>query len=91
MSSGGKAPGTVGQPEEKRESVTEGEREQVLALTAQLAKPEMSLEARLVIVAQIRLVLLGEQLARNAPPICERRRPEVHPPPSLQRLGPFLV
>lgn len=77
----------LGQPEEKQEAVTDGEREQVLALTAQLAEPELSLEARLVIVAQIRLVLLGEQVARNVPPICERRQPEVHPPPSLNVLG----
>lgn len=77
----------LGQPEEKQEAVTEGEREQVLALTAQLVEPELSLEARLVIVAQIRLVLLGEQMARNVPPICERRQPDVHPPPSLNVLG----
>jgi hypothetical protein len=77
----------LGQPEEKQVSVTEGEREQVLALTTQLAEPELSLEARLVIVTQIRLVLLGEQMALNAPPISERRQPEVHPPPSLNVLG----
>lgn len=47
----------------------------------------MSVAARLVIVAQIRLVLLGEQMAWNAPPISERRQPDVHPPPSLNVLG----
>jgi site-specific recombinase XerD len=77
----------LGQPEEKSEAVTEGEREQVLALTTQLSEPELTLETRLVIVAQIRLVLLGEQVALNAPLICERRQPDSHPPPSLNVLG----
>ncbi len=75
------------QPEENQEAVTEREREQVLALTAPLAEPDLSLEARLVIVAQIRLVLLKEYMTQSAPPICERRQPEVHPPPSLIVLG----
>jgi hypothetical protein len=57
----------LGQPEEKQEAITEGGREQVLALTTQLAQPKHNLEARLVIPAQIRLVLLGEQIALNAP------------------------
>lgn len=77
----------LGQPEEKKEGVTKGEREQVLALTTQLSEPELSMEARLVIVAQIRLVLLGVQMTQNAPPISERRQPDNHPPPSLNVLG----
>ena len=77
----------MGQPEEKPEAVSEGEREQVLALTTQLAEPELSLEARLVIVAQLRLVMLGEQVALNAPLIRERRQLDDHPPPSLNVLG----
>jgi site-specific recombinase XerD len=76
----------LGQPEEKKEGVTKGEREQVLALTTQLSEPELSMEARLVIVAQIRLVLLGVQMTQNAPPISERRQPDSHPPPSLNVL-----
>lgn len=76
----------LGQPEEKQEAVTEGEREQVLALAAQLAEPELSLEARLVIVAQIRVVLSKEPVALNTPPISERRQ-RAHPPPSLDVLG----
>jgi len=58
----------MGQPEEKEELVKEDERGQILALTAWLAEPELSVEARLVIVAQIRLVLLGEALAMEASP-----------------------
>lgn len=50
----------IEQPEEPEEPVTEDERGQILALTAQLAAPELTVEARLVIAAQIRLVLLGE-------------------------------
>ncbi len=50
----------TGPPEEPEEPVTEDERRQLLALTARLAEPELSVEARLVIAAQIRLVLLGE-------------------------------
>jgi len=50
----------IGQPEEREEPVSEDERGQILALTAQLAEPELTVEARLVIAAQIRLVLLGE-------------------------------
>ena len=41
----------------------EDARGQILALTTQLAAPELSAEARLVIAAQIRLVLLGETQA----------------------------
>lgn len=50
----------MGQPDEKEEPVSEDQRGQIMALTEQLAEPELSLEARLVIAAQIRLVLLGE-------------------------------
>jgi hypothetical protein len=37
--------------------------QQVLALVAQLSEPELSVENRLKPAAQIRLVLLGEQMA----------------------------
>lgn len=55
-------------PQEKQEVFTESERGQVFALIEELAEPELSPEVRLVIVAQIRLMLLGEKMARNAPP-----------------------
>jgi integrase/recombinase XerD len=48
------------QPEEQEQPVTEDERGRILALAERLAEPELSEETRLVIAAQIRLVLLGE-------------------------------
>lgn len=60
MSSVEKRLDLLDQPEEKEEPVTEDERGQILALTEKLTEPELSAEARLVIAAQIRLVLLGE-------------------------------
>jgi integrase len=48
------------QPEEQERPVTEDERGQILALAEKLAEPELNEETRLVIAAQIRLVLLGE-------------------------------
>ncbi len=63
MSSVEKRLGLLGQPEEQEEPVLDYEREQILALTEKLAEPELSVEARLVIAAQIRLVLLGEMKA----------------------------
>ena len=74
----------LGQPEEKEETVTEDERCQILALTEQLAEPELSVEARLVIAAQIRLVLLREMKAFSSQtPILEPNQsfPPDHPPP----------
>lgn len=51
----------AGQPDKKDVPVTEDERRRILDLTEKLAEPELSAEARLVIVAQIRLELLGEK------------------------------
>jgi site-specific recombinase XerC len=50
----------MGQQPELEISVTPDAREQILALTMQLSTPVLSADARLGIVAQIRLVLLGE-------------------------------
>ena len=47
----------VGPPEEQEEHVTDDERGQILVLAEQLIEPELSAKARLVIAAQIRLVL----------------------------------
>ena len=53
----------MGQPEDNEEPVSKDEKGQILALTEKLAEPELSIETRLVIAAQIRLVLLGEMKA----------------------------
>ncbi len=76
----------MGQPEEPKEPVTEDERGQILALTVQLVEPELSIEARLVIAAQIRLVLLGETqaFATEPPAVGANRIVQLeHPPPGL--------
>ena len=51
MSSVEKRLDLMGQPEQKQEPVSNDERRQILALTAQLTEPELSAEARLVIAA----------------------------------------
>lgn len=74
----------LGQPEGQEEPVSEHERGQILALTEKLAEPELSAEARLVIAAQIRLVLLGEMKTfPSQMPALELNRslPPAHPPP----------
>ena len=86
MSSVEKRLDLMDQEEEKEEPVSEDERGQILALTAQLEEPELSPEARLVIVAQIRLVLLGEtkMFAAGMPTVSPTRSlPREHPPPGL--------
>lgn len=75
----------TGQPEEDEAPVTEDDRAQILALTVQLTEPELSVEVRLVIAAQIRLVLLGEAKTLEAP----ARRPD-HPPPLPDRDWKFM-
>lgn len=67
MSSVEKRLDLLGQPEEQQEPVSEDERGRILALTEKLVEPELSAEARLVIAAQIRLVLLRENPAFAAP------------------------
>lgn len=75
----------MGQPEEKEEPVSEDAKGQILALTEKLTEPELSAEARLVIVAQIRLVLLGEMKAfpTQKTPVLEPNHSLLpdHPPP----------
>lgn len=76
----------LGQPEEKEESVSEDERGQILALTEKLAEPELSIEARLVIAAQIRLVLLDETkvFASETPVIAMNANAQLaHAPPGV--------
>ena len=82
----------IGAEEEPAEPVSEGERVKILTLTAQLTEPELSVEARLVIAAQIRLVLLGETrtfaaetLAIDPNGIALRE----HPPP--ESIHPIVV
>lgn len=89
MSSVEKRLDLLDEPEEKEEPVSEDERGQILALTEKLAQPELSAEARLVIAAQIRLVLLGEMKTfpsqmRVLEP--NRSLPPAHPPPESVQL-----
>jgi len=51
----------LGEPENNREPIAEDERVQLLALTEQLAAPELGTETRLKIVTQMRQVLLGNE------------------------------
>jgi hypothetical protein len=84
MSSVEKRLDLLDEPVEKEEPVSEDERGQILALTEKLSEAELSAEARLVIAAQIRLVLLGEMRAfsSQAPAIePSRSLPPAHPPP----------
>jgi integrase len=84
MSSVEKRLDLLDEPEEKEELVSEDERGQILALTEKLAEPELSAEARLVIAAQIRLVLLGEMKSfPSQMPVLEPNwsLPPAHPPP----------
>jgi len=89
MSSVEKRLDLLDEPEEKEEPVSEDERGQILALTEKLAEPELSAEARLVIAAQIRLVLLGEMKAFSSQmpaPELSRSLPPAHPPPESIQL-----
>jgi transposase len=66
----------------------ESERGQLIALTAQLAEPELSVEARLGIAAQMRYLLVGEALALDPFPLNDDGRKQwEHPPPSPMLLG----
>lgn len=56
----------LGTPEETKESISETERGQLLTLSAQLEEPELSVDARLAIATQIRLVLAGNRMALQA-------------------------
>lgn len=63
--------------------IPEGERKELLALTEQLAEPELSLEKRIELVVLIRSLLVGKDLALGEDPqnIIGRKQRE-HPPPS---------
>jgi len=76
----------MAQPEEEEKPSNEDARGRILALTEQLSAPELSLEARLVIAAQIRLVLLGETPAfslETPGPVFVLGAPFEHPPPII--------
>jgi len=77
-------------PEGEKGNVTidEDERQQLLALAEQLAKPDLSLENRLELATCMRLVLSSESFPPGNPLFidCERKQWE-HPPPSPALLG----
>lgn len=73
----------LGKPEEKQEIGKEWNREQVLALATQLTEPELNLETRLALVAQIRMCLVGEEAGLNVPiSNCYVEIQQDHPPPT---------
>ena len=69
------------EPEPHSQPFQEGEREQLIALTEQLAEPDLSLEGRLEIVFQIR-VLLGEPLLLQQDQVGILGASEWIPPPA---------
>jgi len=77
----------MGQPEEDEQPVGEPERETLLTLVTQFSLPELNLEICLELAEQMRTVLVSSRNIEIAPPICERRQPDLHPPPSLSALG----
>lgn len=74
----------LGEKEAEPQPISAEEREEMLALTEQLAQPEMSLESRLEIVNRMRQVLEKE---RQAFPIENGRMWPEHPPPSSVSVG----
>ena len=76
----------IGEPQEKAEAVSESEREQLLALSEQLAEPGISEEKRLDLVMRLRLVLLGNELAYQvvAAPSLDSALLD-HPPPLYEQ------
>lgn len=88
MSSVEKRLDLLDEPEEQEEPVSEDERGQILALTEKLAEPELSAEARLVIAAQIQLVLGEMKPFPSQMPALEpgRSLPPAHPPPESVQL-----
>ena len=76
----------IGEPQEKPETVLESEREQLLALSEQLAEPGISEEKRLDLVMRLRLVLLGAELAYQVVPAPSLEGALLdHPPPLCQQ------
>jgi hypothetical protein len=73
----------LGAPQETSESIGETERGQLLALTAQLTAPMLSLKARLEIAALMRLLLVGgEMVPLEVSENGNGRKQWEHPPPS---------
>jgi hypothetical protein len=72
----------VREPEKLPETILEGERELLLVLAEQLAQPEVSLETRLNLAAQIRLILTGNGFALQIVSMqnCERQLSDHSPP-----------
>lgn len=78
----------LGTPEEVSALIETSERQQLLALAAQLAQPEVSAEARLSIASQMHILLVGKEVAWEEPPINDYGRKQwEHPPPSPVLLG----
>jgi site-specific recombinase XerD len=77
--------------EETAEVVGEVARGQLLVLAERLAEPELSLETRLDIAAQMRSLLNGKDIIPNEPPENENRRRQRGPPPSPAFFGAGLV
>lgn len=78
----------LGAPAEEQQQLAGSERTQLLALTAQLAEPGLSLEARLEIATLMRLLLVGgEMVPVESPNNDNGRKQWEHPPPSPVLLG----
>jgi site-specific recombinase XerD len=76
------------EPQEERQRVSADERGQILALAERLAEPELSLEARLELVALMRWVLVGRETAvGEIAPNENGRGLWEHPPPSPASVG----
>lgn len=72
----------VGQPAEAPELVSESERGHILALTEQLAAPDLSFELRLEIALRIRGLLIGQSAVPLAMQVDENGRQAWIPPPA---------
>jgi len=82
MSSVEKRLALIEQIEKPNEALTGSERSQILALARQLTEPELSLESRLELATQIRLVLMGNGMDfEMIPASCLERPQSDHPPP----------
>ena len=78
----------LGAPEEGSAPIEASERQQLLALAVQLAQPEVSAEARLSIVSQMHILLVGKEMAWEEPSINDYGRKQwEHPPPSPVLFG----
>jgi integrase/recombinase XerD len=79
-------------PADVQGTITPDERTQVLQWADRLAEPELSLEARLDVVAQVRrLLACGRDGSEGVPGYENGRRQRDHPPPSPVLLGAVLL